>query len=230
MGGVCAICSNRGDENKLYLDFVKSLKIRNVKAEDLVKKIKEKYSTVSKEEKKKSILFSEIFPLIESSVPEFREFSHSYYEEYFETNKKDFFALILLCDKDSNFKKCFEEITNINRNEWLKYYSSDKTKIEKNFLKSIVNNYIKFSTSGVIPYIEKISGNKTSQTYLNNLFDNETRFSIVMDIFQPFEDNNNMVDVDAFFKSMSFKQKIISIDEILKTFLTYNSLKSDKTV
>ena len=51
MGGVCAICSNRGDENKLYLDFVKSLKIRNVKAEDLVKKIKEKYSTVSKEEK-----------------------------------------------------------------------------------------------------------------------------------------------------------------------------------
>ena len=175
-------------------------------------------------------MFSEIFPLIESSVPEFREFSHSYYEEYFETNKKDFFALILLCDKDSNFKKCFEEITNINRNEWLKYYSSDKTKIEKNFLKSIVNNYIKFSTSGVIPYIEKISGNKTSQTYLNNLFDNETRFSIVMDIFQPFEDNNNMVDVDAFFKSMSFKQKIISIDEILKTFLTYNSLKSDKTV
>jgi hypothetical protein len=225
--GIC-FCHNRVEESKIYLDFMKNLKIKTIKSEDLIKKIKEKYLTITKEDKRKGALLSEILPLIESNNNDHREFSHSYFMDYFEENKKDFYALSFLCDKDSNFKKTFEEITNTNRNEWLKFYSSDKKKIDKNFLKQIVNSYIKFTTTGTIQYIEKISGNKTTSEYMKNLYDNETRASIVTDLFQPYEDSNSVVDVEQFFKSEHFKTKILDQDEILKMFLTYDSLKSDK--
>ena len=224
--GICT-CSSRVDETKIYMEFMNSLNIKSIKSEDLIKKLKEKYITISKEEKKKSALLSEIFPLIESTNPDYREFSHSYFMDYFDENKRDFYALSLLCDKESNFKKTFEEITNINRNEWLKYYSSDKTKIDKSFLKSIISSYIRFTTFSTIFFIDKISGAKNTLDYLKNLFDNETRASIVTDLFQPFEDNNNLIDVEQFFKSENFKQKILNHEEILKMFLTYNMLKSD---
>jgi len=204
-----------------------SLNIKNLKSEDLTKKLKEKYVTISKEEKKKSALLSEIFPIIESNNAELREFSHSYFMNYFEENKKDFYALALLCDKESNFKKTFDEITNINRNEWSKYFSQDKKQVDKSFLKSIVNKYIKFTTYGTITFIDKISGNKSTLDFLKYLFDNETTASIVTDLFQPFEDNNNIIDLESFFKSEQFKQKILNHEDILKMFLTYNSLKTN---
>lgn len=224
--GICT-CSNRVDETAIYIEFMNSLNIKNVKSEDLIKKLKEKYITVSKEEKKKSALLSEIFPIIESNHSEYREFSHAYFLNYFEENKKDFYALALLCDKESNFKKTFDEITNVNRNEWSKYFSQDKKQVDKAFLKIIVAKYIRFTTHGTITFIDKIIGNKTTFEYLKNLFDNETTVSIVTDLFQPFEDNN-LIDLEGFFKSEQFKLKILNQEEVLKMFLTYNSLKSDK--
>jgi hypothetical protein len=206
---------------------VNSLNIKNVKSEDLTKKLKEKYVTISKEEKKKSALLSEIFPIIESTNAELREYSHSYFMNYFEENKKDFYALALLCDKESNFKKTFDEITNINRNEWSRYFSQDKKLVDKAFLKSIVDKYIKFTTYGTITFIDKISGSKSTLDFLKYLFDNETTASIVTDLFQPFEDNNNVINLESFFKSEQFKQKILNHEDILKMFLTYNSLKTN---
>jgi len=223
--GICT-CSNRVDETKIYLEFLNSLNSRNIKSEELIKKLKEKYITISKEEKKKSILLTEIFPQIESLSSEFKEYSHSYFDKYFENNKKDFFPLALLCSKESNFKKTFDEITIINRVEWSKNFSQDKKQIEKVFLKSIISAYIKFTTLDTISIIDKISGSNFTLDYLNNLFDNETRTSIVTDLFQPFEENNNLIDLESFFKSDQFKQKILNHEEILKMFLTYNSLKS----
>lgn len=225
--GICT-CSNRVDETGIYLEFMNSLNIKIVKSEDLIKKLKEKFVTVAKEEKKKSALLSEIFPVIESNNIEYREFSHAYFMNYFEENKKDFYALALLCDKESNFKKTFDEITNINRNEWSKFFFQDKKQVEKTFLKSIVFKYIKFTTYGTITFIDKITGNKTTLDYLKNLFDNETTTSIVTDLFQPFEDNNNVIDLESFFKSDQFRHKILNHEDILKMFLTYNTLKSDK--
>jgi len=224
--GICT-CSNRVDETAIYMDFMNSLNIKNMKSEELIKKLKEKYVTVSKEEKKKSALLSEIFPGIESDNAEFRQYSHEYFMNYFEENKKDFYAIALLCDKESNFKKTFDEITNINRNEWSKYFSDDKKQINKAFLKIIVSKYIRFTTYDTIIFVDKITGNKTTFDYLKNLFDYETTISIVTDLFQPFEDNN-MIDLEGFFKSQQFKQKILNHEEVLKMFLTYNSLKSDK--
>lgn len=225
--GICT-CNKREDEAKIYLDYIKSLKIKTIKSEDLIKKLKEKYITVTKEEKKKSVLYSEILPLLESSIPDYREYSHTYFNSYFDERKKDFYPLALFCDKESNFKKTFDEITNMNRKEWLKYYSDDKTKIDKTFLKEIVSSYISFSTIGTLNIIEKISGNSTTTTYLKDLFDLETRNSILLDLFQPFEDTINDIDIDQFFKSETFKNKILNHEEILKMFLTYNSLKSGK--
>ena len=223
--GICT-CSNRVDETAIYLEFMNSLNIKNVKSEDLIKKLKEKYVAVPKEEKKKSALLSEIFPMIESNNTEFREFSHAYFMNYFEENKKDFYSLALMCDKESNFKKTFDEITNINRNEWSKYFSQDKKLVDKAFLKSIVLKYIRFTTYHTNSFIDKITGIKTTFEFLNNLFDSETTGSIVTDLFQPFEDSNN-IDLEIFFKSDQLKQKILNHEEVLKMFLTYNSLKSD---
>jgi len=215
------------DEKKVYLDFLMSLNIKNIKCEDLIKKLKEKYVTVLKEEKKKSALLSEIFPLIESSNTEFREFSHSYFDKYFEKNKKDFYALVLLCNKESNQKKSFDEITNINRNEWGKNFSQDKNSINKTFLKEIISAYISFTTIDTVLFVNKISGSKSTLEFLNNLFDKETRDSIVMDVFQPFEENN-LIDLEEFFKSHQFRNIIINHEEILKMFSTYDALKSAK--
>lgn len=224
--GICT-CSNRVDESGIYMEFMNSLSIKNVKSEDLIKKLKEKYITVPKEEKKKSALLSEIFPIIESNNADFREFSHAYFMDYFEDNKKDLYALALLCDKDSNFKKSYDEITNINRNEWSKYFSQDKKQIDKAFLKFIVAKYIRFTTYSTITFVNKITGNKSTFDYLKNLFDDETTASIITDLLQPFEDNS-LIDLEGFFRSDQFRLKILNHEEVLKMFLTYHSLKSDK--
>ena len=217
-------CQIKVDESKYYMEFLESLKINTLKSEDLIKKLKEKYITVLKEDKKKAALLNEILPMIDSSTIEYKEYSQAYFMEYFEENKKNFYALCLLCDKDSNFKRSFEEITNTNRSEWLKNYSQDKNKINKVFLKEIVFNYFKFSTINTIPIIEKLSGSNSTEKYLTELFDTETRSSIVKALFQPFEDKDDMIDIDMFFKSESFK-KITNKNEILKMFESYNLLK-----
>ena len=93
--GICN-CLKRVDEAKLYKEFVESLKINTLKSEDLIKKIKEKYVTVLKEDKKKAALLNEILPMIDSSTIEYKEYSQAYFMEYFEENKKNFYALCLL--------------------------------------------------------------------------------------------------------------------------------------
>lgn len=221
--GICN-CQNKIDEGKIYLEFLESLKISQTKSEDLIKKLKEKYLTVLKEDKKKAALLNEIFPMCDSNILEFREFSQNYFFEYFEENKKKFYALCLFCDKDSNFKRSFEEITNTNKKEWSKNYSADKSQINKDFLAEIVLEYLRFSTIRTVPYIEKISGTDSTTKYLTPLFDEETTGSIVKDLFQPLEVNDEMIDLEMFFNSESFR-KITNKAEVLKFFETYNALK-----
>ena len=98
--GVC-MCSNKTDEGKFYIEFINSLKIKTIKSEELIKKLKEKYLTVSKEDKKKAALLNDIIPMIESEVSDYREISHNLFMEYFEENKKKFYALCFFCDKES---------------------------------------------------------------------------------------------------------------------------------
>ncbi len=133
----------------------------------------------------------------------------------------------MLCNKESNQKKSFDEITNINRNEWGKNFSQDKNSINKTFLKEIISAYISFTTIDTVLFVNKISGSKSTLEFLNNLFDKETRDSIVMDVFQPFEENN-LIDLEEFFKSHQFRNIIINHEEILKMFSTYDALKSAK--
>ena len=222
--GICN-CTSRIDEGKVYLEFMESLKINTIKSEDLIKKLKEKYLTITNEDKKKSALLNIIFPMIDSSVIEYREFSQNYFDEYFVENKKNFYALALFCDKESNFKRSFEEITNANKKAWGQNYSSDKSMINKEFLWGIMSDYLKFSTVNTISYMEKINGSKITTKYLTDLFDEETRSTIVKDLFQSFNETGDMVNVDLFFRSDCFK-KIINRAEILKSFETYDSLKN----
>jgi hypothetical protein len=225
--GICN-CANKVNEGEIYLDFIESLKIKLIKSEDLMKKLKEKYLIVSKEDKKISVLLNEIFPMIESSTLEYREFSHNYLMTYFNENEKNFYSLCFFCDKESNFKRSFEEITNTNKKKWNKNFSSDKNMINREFLIEIVNEYIKFSTLISVQFLEKITGTKTTEIYLTGLFDSETRIAIVRDLFQGLGiyniEGEEMIDLNLFFGSDSFKT-ISDKSEILKMFETYDKLK-----
>ena len=203
-----------------------TLTINTIKSEELIKKLKEKYLTVIKEDKKKAALLKEIFPMIDSSVIEYREYSQSYFDEYFNTNKKNFYALCLFCEKESNYKRSFEEITNTNKKEWGLNYSSDKNFINREFLEGIIYDYLTFSTVNTIPFMEKLTGSKTTEKYFTDLFDAETRNSICKDLFHPLKniEKENMIEIDLFFKSDSFK-KITNRAEVLRMFETYDSLK-----
>ena len=189
--GVC-MCTNKIDEGKIYLEFMDTLTINTTKSEDLIKKLKEKYVTVLKEDKKKSALLKEIFPMIDSSVIEYREHSHSYFNEYFDTNKRKFYALCLFCEKESNYKKSFEEITIFNRKEFGHNYSTDKNFINREFLEGIICEYLKFSTVDTITFIAILTGSKTTEKYFTDLFDEETRNTICKDLFHPLKKIENV--------------------------------------
>jgi hypothetical protein len=221
--GICS-CTKKIDEGKLYLDFIESLNIKNIRSEDLIKKIKEKYITVSKEEKKLSVLLNDIFPMIDCPDIEFKEFSQKFLMEYFEENKKNFYALCLFCSKDSNFKKSFDEITITNKKEFSDKFSTDKALISKEFLLSILYDYIKYSTIATVPFLDRAYGINDIEKYLKELFDAETRLAILKDLFEEFSKNEEMIDLELFFKSECFI-KLTDKAEILKMFEMYNSLK-----
>ena len=65
--GICT-CISIVDVGKVYLEFMESLKINNIRSEDLIKKLKEKYLTVIKEDKKKAALLNDIFPMTDSTI------------------------------------------------------------------------------------------------------------------------------------------------------------------
>ena len=154
--GLC-FCNNKFDEAQIYINFLESLKINTIKSEDLIKKLKEKYLTVIKEDKKKSKLLDEIIPLMESTNLEWKEYSQKYLMEYFEENKNNFFAIILFCDSRSKFKKSFEEIIKIYKKESLMNFSENKDKIKRRFLKDFAYDYLRFSTVNTITIIRKLS-------------------------------------------------------------------------
>ena len=60
---------------------------------------------------------------------------------------------------------------------------------------------------------------------MTELFDEETRSTIVKDLFQSFEKTENMIEIGLFFKSDCFK-KITNKAEIFEMFQTYDSLKN----
>jgi hypothetical protein len=221
--GICS-CSNKINEGKIYLEFIQSFNIKNIKSEDLIKKIKEKYITVSKEDKKLSVLLNDIFPMIDSPEIEFKEFSQKFLMEYFEENKKNFYALCLLCSKDSNFKRSFDEITIINKKEFGNNFSNDKALINRVFLMQILYDYVKYTTITTVPHLDKANGIDGIEKYLTGLFDAETRLSIIKDLFEDYHKDEEMIDLDLFFKSENFT-KLMDKAEILKMFETYHSLK-----
>ena len=229
--GIC-IC-HKFEESENYLNFLNSLKINTIKSEELILKIREKYLTIpqnEKEEKKKSALLNEIISLIDSGDIEYREYSQLYFMEYFQDFQKKennlLFSLCFFCDSNSNFKKTFEEICTIST-YYLYNFSDDKKRIKRKFLKKIVFDYFTFSTVKTIPFIRDLYGSNSTKKYMTELFDEETRSSIVTDLFQPFDrDYDDMIDIEVFFDSITFR-RIINKNEILRLFETYYALRRD---